>query len=191
MLGPVANDEIQGFGGFDLENMKEVVNSALDSRDEVTAAVAFVREHGDEMIDLIRRLPELMAATSEALTDASDDVSSAADVLTGGKGAGPGVKALAGSASDALDACREELGSAKDLLDAVGNAFAKLPIPDGGIGGRVTEAADRFDTVGQRLAEVADQLRKMGGAVDKAGHGLADTASKLKAGGAALGRFGS
>lgn len=185
-------DEIQGFGGFG--DMKDAVGKMLDSKDDVAAAVGFVREHAYDIVDLVRRLPELLAATAEALTDASDDVADAAAFLTGGKDhrgreAGAGVQSLAGVAGDALDACREELGSAKELFDLVARQFQKLPIPDGGIGDRIGDAAARFDRVGERLADAAGQLRELGDAVDKAGKGLARTAGKLEAGGKSLARF--
>ncbi|MEL7158172.1 MAG: hypothetical protein AAFN30_16455 [Actinomycetota bacterium] len=182
-------DEIQGFAGLNFDDVKEAVGAVVGSGDDVAAAVTFVREHGDDLIDLVGRLPDLLAATAQALTDAGDDVGRAAAFLTGGRDSGPGVQSLAGAAGDALDACRDELGSAQRLLDTVGKQFDKLPIPDGGIGDRLTDAATRFDRVGDRLAEVAGQLRQLGDAVDAAGHGLANTANKLEAGGSTLGRF--
>ena len=188
----MADDQIKGFAG--LGSIKDAIDAVAGSTDEVSEVVGFVREHGDDIVDLVRRLPDLLAATAEALTDASDDVASAAAFLTGGKDArgrdaGVGVQSLAGVAGDALDACREELGSAKELLDLVSDQFDKLPIPDGGIGDRIGDAAARFDRVGDRLAEVAGQLREVGDAVDKAGKGLARTAGKLEAGGTSLARF--
>jgi ABC-type transporter Mla subunit MlaD len=188
----MADEQIQGFAGFD--GLKDAVGSMIGSTDDVASAVRFVSEHGDDIVDLIRRLPELLASTAEALTDASDDVAGAAAFLTGGKdpkgrSTGAGVQALASTAGEALDACREELGSAKDLLETVGSQFDKLPIPDGGIGDRIGDAAARFDRVGDRLGDVAAQLRQLGDAVDRAGQGLADTAAKLETGGKALGRF--
>jgi ABC-type transporter Mla subunit MlaD len=188
----MADDKIQGFAG--LGGMKDAVGAVLGSTDDVADAVGFIREHGDDIVDLVRRLPELLASTAEALTDAGDDVGQAAAFLVGGKdpkgrNAGVGVQSLAGSAGDALDACRDELASAKQLLDFVGDAFEALPIPDGGIGSKIGDAAARFDRVGDRLADVAGQLRELGDAVDKAGHGLADTANKLEAGGQSLGKF--
>lgn len=185
----VANDDIQGFAGLDLGKVKDVVGAVAGSGDEVASAVKFVAEHGDDLIDLLGRLPELLTATSSALSEAGDDVASAAKFLTGGRGAGDGVQAVANLAGEALDTCREELGSATRLLDTVGKQFDKLPIPDGGIGERITDAAERFDSVGDRLAEVAEQLRKLGDSVDKAGHGLARTAKKLDAGGKTLGKL--
>lgn len=188
----MADDQIQGFAG--LGDMKDAVGAVLGSTDDVTAAVKFVAEHGDDIVALVRQLPALLESTSAALTDASDDVASAAAFLTGGKDAkgrdaGAGVQSLAEVAGDALEACREELGSAKDLLEVVGRQFERLPIPDGGIGERVSDAATRFDRVGDRLGEVARQLRSLGLAVDRAGQGLADTAAKLEAGGNALAKF--
>ncbi len=187
----MANDEIKGFAGLDFGQVKDAVGAVVGSGDDVAAAVGFVAEHGDDLIDLVGRLPELLSATASALTDAGDDVASAAAFLTGGRGAGDGVQAVAELASEALDVCRDELGSATKLLATVGKQFDKLPIPDGGIGERITDTAERFDTVGDRLGEVAEQLRRLGEAVDHAGHGLARTARKLDQGGKALGAFGS
>lgn len=184
-------EEIQGFGGFDIAKMRDAVGSMAGAGDDVAKAVTFVRDHGDDVVHLLGRLPELLAEAASALTGASDDVSGAAAFLTGGDNAGPGVKLVAGLASDALDACRDELGTAKDLLAMVAGAFARLPIPDGGIGEHLADTAGRFDTVGSRLAEVAEQVRNLGGALDQAGHGLASTADKLRAGGSALNRFSS
>jgi ABC-type transporter Mla subunit MlaD len=189
----MANDEnphqIQGIGGFGINDLRDAVGQVVGSGDDVAAAVKFVAEHGDDLVDFVKRLPDLLDSTAGALTEAGDDVASAAAFLTGGKGSGDGVSALADLAGDALDTCRQELGSAQQLLDTVADQFDKLPIPDGGIGEKIGDAAQRFDRVGDRLAEVAQQLRKLGGAVDQAGHGLARTADKLDRGGKALGAF--
>ncbi len=182
-------NEIQGFAGLDLDDVKSAVGAVVGSGDDVAAAVRFVAEHGDDIVDFVQRLPELLASTSAALGEAADDVAGAAAFLTGSPGKGDGVKAVADVAGDALDTCRTELASAQKLLASVSKQFSKLPIPDGGIGDRIGDAADRFDHVGDRLAEVATQLRKMGVSVDEAGHGLARTAGKLEKGGQALGRF--
>jgi hypothetical protein len=189
----MSGQEIQGFGGFDLNlgKMKDAVSAAAGHTDDIGATVAFVRDHGDDLVNLVRKLPDLLASAADALSGASDDVGHAANFLTGAPNSGPGVKTVAGLASDALDICRTELGDAKKLFDAVAHAFARLPIPDGGIGERVGDAAQRFETVGAKLAEVAEQLRHLGDAVDNAGHGLAATATKLKAGGSALTRLSS
>ncbi|MDH4279068.1 MAG: hypothetical protein OEZ14_07900 [Acidimicrobiia bacterium] len=184
-------NEIQGFAGLDLDDVKSAVGAVVGSSDDVAGAVRFVAEYGDDIVDFIQRLPELLSSTASALSEAADDVAGAAAFLTGSPGKGDGVKAVANVAGEALDTCRSELASAQKLLDSVSKQFAKLPIPDGGIGDRIGDAAERFDRVGDRLAEVATQLRKMGLSVDRAGHGLARTADKLEKGGQALGRFSS
>lgn len=186
----MANEDIQGFAGLDIDKLKNVVGSVIDSGDDIGDVVAFIREHGDDIVDLVKRLPELLGSTAKALGEAGDDVGAAASFLTGGDNTDRGVKALSGVAGDALDACRDELGSAKRMLEVVGEQFEKLPIPDGGIGEKVGNAAARFDAVGDRLADVAKQLRSLGEAVDKAGEGLSRTAEKLSTGGSALKSLG-
>ena len=191
MVDKQSENQIQGFAGLDMEDVKSAVGAVVGSSDDVAGAVRFVAEHGDDVVDFVQRLPELLASTASALSEAADDVAGAASFLTGSPGKSDGVKAVAEVAGEALDTCREELASAQKLLASVSQQFAKLPIPDGGIGERIGDAAERFDRVGDRLAEVATQLRKMGVSVDNAGHGLARTAGKLEKGGEALGRFSS
>lgn len=188
-MGSNDDNQIQGFAGLDLGQVKEAVGAVIGSGDDVASAVGFVAEHGDDIVDFVQRIPDLLASTATALTEAADDVAGAAAFLTGGKGAGDGVQAVAELAGDALETCRDELASAQNLLATVADQFEKLPIPDGGIGERIADAAQRFDHVGNRLADVATQLRKMGTSVDKAGHGLARTATKLEKGGKALGKI--
>ena len=206
--------EIQSFAGVDADRVKDVVAAVWDHKDEVAAAVGFVREHGDDLVRLAARLPELLGSVSEFLTGAADDARSAAGFLTGagGHGADGGVKALAALAGEALDTCRTELASARDLLGKLGDELADVPIPsvrptysevlghklvtglDLGEGRllesasrRLRDGAERFDGVGAELAKVADVLRRIGGLVDDAGQGLAATAAKLEHGGKALG----
>lgn len=207
---------VQGFAGVDPDRVRDVVSAVWDHRDEVAAAVAFVREHGDDLVALAGRLPELLGSVAEFLTGAADDARSAAAFLTGDAAAGKaveagGVKALAALAGDALDTARRELAAARGLLDRLGDELAEVPVPSvrptysevlghrivtgldvgegrllGPASSRVREGAERFDGVGEQLAAVADLLRGIGGLVDRAGQGLADTAGKLEQGGKRL-----
>lgn len=210
-----SDDRLQAFAGIDPDRVKDVVSAVWDHKDEVASAVGFVRDHGDDLVRLAGRLPELLASVSQFLTGAADDARSAAGFLTGDGAGGDdhgGVKALAALAGEALDACRTELASARDLLDKLGDELADVPIPsvrptysevlghklvtglDLGEGRlletaskRLRDGAERFDGVGSELAKVADVLRRIGGLVDHAGQGLASTAVKLERGGKALG----
>jgi len=184
----------QGFAGLDsvLDSAKvqDVVSAVWDHKDDVGAAVTFVRDHGDELMALAGRLPELFAAASTALSQAAGDTRTAAQFLTGrGGDASGGVKALSALAGDALDTCRHELTSAKDMLDGLASDLAGLPLIGGAAGQKLSDGAARFDAVGVQLAAVAEQLRTIGGLVDQAGAGLASTADRLDAGGAALATF--
>lgn len=207
----------QGFAGIDPDRVKDVVSAVWDHKDDVAAAVDFVRTHGDDLVAFAGKLPQLLGSVSEFLTGAAGDARSAAAFLTGdgasGNGADPdgGVKALAALAGEALDTCRKELSAARDLLDRLGDELAGVPVPSvkptfsevlghklvtgldlgegrllEGASQRVREGAERFDGVGAELAKVADVLRRIGGLVDRAGRGIADTAEKLEAGGKKL-----
>ncbi|MDH4366243.1 MAG: hypothetical protein OEY70_19355 [Acidimicrobiia bacterium] len=61
-------------GGFDLNRgkMNDADPSAAGHTDDVTAAVVFVRDHGDELVDLGRKLPDLLASAAGVLTAASE-----------------------------------------------------------------------------------------------------------------------
>lgn len=211
--------EVQGFAGLDPDRVKDVVSAVWDHKDDVASAVEFVRDHGDDLVRLAGKLPELLASVSEFLTGAADDARSAAGFLTGDGGShgsdggsDGGVKALAALAGQALEACRTELAAARHLLETLGDDLAAVPVPsvrptysevlghklvtglDLGEGRllepaskRLREGAERFDGVGTELGKVADLLRRIGGAVDEAGRGLAATAAKLEDGGKAIG----
>jgi hypothetical protein len=218
--GAPGQPQPQTFAGIDADQVKDVVAAVWDHKDEVGSAVTFVREHGDDLLDLVSRLPQLLAAAANALGEAAGDTRSAAIFLTGGDGSpaapaeGAGVKALAHLAGEALDACRRELGSARQMLDGLAAELEGVPIPsvvpsyseimghkiitgldlgDGKLltpaSQRLKDGAARFEGVGDQLAAVAEHLRSIGGLVDRAGEGLARTADKLESGGSALARF--
>lgn len=205
-----ANTQVQTFAGIDSGRVAEVVSAVWEHRDDVAGAIAFVRDHGDDLVRLAGRLPELLAGTAEFLTEAAGDARSAAAFLTGAGGDG-GVKSLTGLAGTALDACRDELTGATQLLNRLGDELAGIPIPrvsptytevfgqrlvtglDVGAGNLLAPARDqlragaaRFEQVGAQLATVAELLRRIGGLVDHAGQGLTETAGKLEQGGQAL-----
>lgn len=129
-------------------------------------------------------------------------------------GHGGGVKSLADVAGQALERCRDELAAARGMLDRLGAELEGVPIPsvtptysevlghrivtglDVGEGRLLASAseqirhgAERFAGVGDELAKVAALLRQIGGLVDQAGHGLADTAGKLEDGARSLATF--
>ena len=204
------NPQVQSFAGLDAGRVADVVSAVWEHRDDVAGAIDFVREHGDDLVRLAGKLPELLAATADFLTGAATDARSAATFLTGEGGDG-GVKALAGLAGTALDTCREELTGASQLLNRLGDELAAIPIPhvaptytevfgqrlvtgldvgDGTLLAPATQqlraGAQRFEQVGAQLATVAEQLRRIGELVDHAGHGLSGTAGQLEQGGKAL-----
>ncbi|MGI9605622.1 MAG: hypothetical protein ACR2P0_05735 [Acidimicrobiales bacterium] len=188
----MAEEKPNALFGVTADQLKDLAGDVVGGGgNDITDAVKFVAQHGDDLIDLVGRLPELLSSTASALTEAADDVGAAAAFLTGGRNAGPGVQKLAEVASDALDTCRDELADAEALLRNVAGKFDRIPMVGDDIGEAMGDVAKRFDTVGDRLAQVAVQLRKLGGAVDSAGHGLSRTAAKLDTGGKALSGLGS
>lgn len=204
------NPQVQSFAGLDAGRVADVISAVWEHRDDVAGAIEFVRDHGDDLVRLAARLPELLAATADFLTGAATDARSAATFLTGEGGSG-GVKALTGAAGSALDTCREELTGATAMLNRLGDELAGIPIPrvtptysevfgqrlvtglDVGGGNLLAPAtaqlhasAQRFEQVGAQLATVAEQLRRIGELVDHAGQGLSGTAGQLEQGGKAL-----
>lgn len=193
---PAAPGVPQAFAGLDVGKLDDLVSSVWDHKDDVAGAVRFVRDHGDDLIALAAKLPELLASAATALGEAATDTRATASFLTGGSGGGSGgsggaesgVKALAQQAGHALDACRSELNAARGMLEKLAEALHGVPL----IGAAATtlqDGAAHFDGVGDQLAVVAEQLRSIGSLVDSAGEGLSRTADKLESGGRALSQF--
>ncbi len=182
-LGP------QPFAGIDTSKLDDVVSAVWDHKDDVAGAVSFVRDHGDELLELVARLPELLASAAAALTDAAADTRATATFLTGSGDAQDGVKSLAALAGTALEACRSELADARTMMENLAGALDGLPLL-GPAAKKLEDGAAHFDGVGSQLGVVADHLRAIGGLVDQAGAGLARTADKLDSGGKALGALG-
>jgi hypothetical protein len=180
--------ELQAFAGIDPGKVQDVVGAVWDHKDDVGSAVAFFRDHGDELLGLLGRLPQLFGSAASALGQAASDTRSAAQFLTGSGGGGDGVKGLAAAAGTALDTCRQELAGATKLFTDLASALGSLPMVGGALA-PLGDAAGRFDAVGAQLAVVAEQLRGIGGLVDQAGTGLASTADQLDAGSHALATF--
>jgi hypothetical protein len=185
----------QPFAGIDTSKLDDVVSAVWDHKDDVAGAVSFVRDHGDELLELVARLPELLASAASALTDAATDTRATATFLTGsgltGSGeAQDGVKSLAALAGTALEACRSELADARAMLENLAGALDGVPLL-GPAAKKLEDGAAHFNGVGSHLGVVAEHLRAIGGLVDQAGAGLARTADKLDSGGKALGALGA
>lgn len=191
-------DPVQSFAGLgkldigklDVGKLDDLVSTVWDHKDEVADAVAFVRDHGDELIALAAKLPDLLASASAALTEAAADTRATATFLTGGDQVEHGVKALAQLAGEALETCRRELDDARGAMGKLASALGDVPLI-GAAAARLEDGAAHFDGVGVQLAAVAEHLRGIGDLVDRAGEGLARTADKLDGGGRALRSFGS
>ena len=220
----------QPFAGIDTDRVNDVVAAVWDHKDDMAAAARFVRDHGDDLVSALGKLPQLFASAADYLGGAAQDARAAASFLTGeahvaggaaGQAAagpdpagGGGVKSLADVAGQALERCRDELATARGMLDRLGAELEGVPIPsvtptysevlghkivtglDVGEGRLLASAseqirhgAERFAGVGDELAKVAVLLRRIGGLVDQAGHGLADTAGKLEDGARSLATF--
>lgn len=179
----------------DRDKITEVVGLVWENRDQFSAALDFVQEHGDELVDLLKRLPELLSTAGEALDAAGAGAETASVFLIGapiGQGktgkTGPpavAVTTLTETAADALDRCQNELHGVESMISGLGrqvDALGILPKSIRDIGG----GAHRIALVADDLATVADQLRHLGVSVNDAGADLGKVGEMLQYSGSAL-----
>jgi ABC-type transporter Mla subunit MlaD len=93
-----------------------------DLIDDVNHVIRFVKDHGDDLIKMMREIPEVLGHLGAGLSAAGGAAGTAAHFLVGHDSP---VDGLVDSAAKALDSCRDELASAVNLVhklaEIVGN----------------------------------------------------------------------
>lgn len=169
------------------EKIVEAVDFVWERRDEIGTAIEFVQDHADELIDLAKRLPELLADAGGALETAGGGAVKASNMLIG-EGS-TGVRELADDATDALKRCQKELTQVMKLFDRAGSKLGKLPLV-GDAADPIIDGAQRLGAVADDLGAVAKRLSGVGVTIDKAGNDLGDVGGALGSSGVALQRLG-
>ncbi len=163
-------DVLGSLAGGVTEEVRDALNSIGHQRDRIMGAVDWVADHGDDVMNVLRELPDMLQTAGEGIGAAGTAATTAGHFLSGA-GAN-GVTDLAGVAAVALErASRQFAGVAK--------LFTGLP----GIGG----AASRVSSVAEDLTTVAGQFRSLVGNLDEVGRGLIGVGEQLASSGTALG----
>lgn len=179
-------------GGGQVGQIKEVVDLVLNNKDSLLDAVAFVRDHGDDLIDLMQRLPDILERAGSALATAGDAAMQASQFLV----AGDGVDAddVASAAATAIEVCTEHLGTVASLLGRVAGQLDDIRVPTLGVdrtemmGINVVSGLDVGSKAVARgpadsIKNTSDQMQAVVGALADAGAGLAQLQANLGAAG--------
>ena len=164
----------------------DAVDFVWDNKDSIAAAVGFMQDNADELIDLGKRLPGFLANAGEALQTAGDGAHTASLMILGEDG--DGVRELATDAAEALERCRDELWAVMGLFDRAGNGLADLPVI-GDVANPLVDGAGRIGKVSDDLGSVARRLRGLGDQLTDAGEDLGWVGDSLGRSGVALQRF--
>ncbi len=156
----------------------DAVDFVWDNRDEIMRAVDFVRDHADELLDLAKRLPDLLADAGGALATAGGGAHQASAMLLGD--GGDGVRELADDAASALERAQRELADVMKMFAKLDDVPFMDPIVSGGA--KIGSVADDLETV-------AGRLRGLGTAITSAGENLDDVGSMLESSGSTLQGF--
>lgn len=166
----------------------EAVNFLSDNRDAITSAIGFVQEHADELLDLAKKLPDLLGSAGAALDTAGEGAIQASQMLLGDGGVS--VAGLADDAGAALEAAQAELAAVMALFDQAGASLARVPLV-GDVVQPFIDGAARIGAVADQLGSVGTQVRGLGGVITSAGGDLGGVGAALSSSGVALQRLTS
>lgn len=164
----------------------DTVEFVWDRRDAIGEAIDFVQDHADDLVDLAKRLPELLGDAGGALETAGGGAVKASAMLLGTDG--DGVGDLAAEAAAALDRCRDELHEVMGLFDKAGSGLASLPLV-GSAAEPLVDGAHRIGAVAEDLGSVAGRLKGLGDTITDAGGDLGEVGAALGSSGVALQRL--
>lgn len=190
-------DLLGTLGGDQLQRVLQIVSQVDDNWDGLMQAVDFITDHGEDLIDLLGRLPDILDRAGEALGTAAEAAVDASSFLT----AGDGLDAddIAGSAGKAMAVCQEHLSSVAKLLERVGDELGGIKVPAfdiersevmglsvvSGIDvktNRVAAGAARdVQASASQLAEVADALAAAGDGLGRLQSNLGAAGSRINA----------
>jgi len=192
------------FDDFEVDKLKDVVETVWEDRDKIQSAVGlvwdnkdeimgvieFVRDNKDQLLDLAGKLPELLGQTGLGIAAAGESAIKASGMLTGKDDDDMSAQRLAEVASDALDRCRTELDSATGIIANIAGALDDLKIPS--LEPKYSEVVGFKVVTGVEFGELSlldDAAAKLkGGADHVAGvsSGLEDVSVRLRSLGARL-----
>jgi len=195
----------------DRDKIKDSVGLVWENKDEILGVIDFVRENKDQILDFVGQLPDLLGKTGDGLAAAGASAVKASGLLTGEDDDDMSAERLAAVASDALEACRDELGKAAGLIGNVASAVSGFKIPtitpkftevvgfnvvtgvDFGEESLLDDAAEsladgvaRIEGITASLGDVSGKIRSLGSRITEAGSDLAGVGGQLEESGTLL-----
>ncbi len=217
------SDIFDSLDGLDVGKVKEVVETIWDDRDKLGEVVElvwsnkdrlvpvldWVNEHGDDLLHLMRQLPDILGRAGHGLADAGESAIGAASWLIGQSD--DGVGEVIEIAAKALEACWGELDDVAKLLGHIGNHVDGVSIPTvstthtevlgmnvitgvdigsrdlfDGAADQLRGGAERISGVATGLTTLAQQLRSVAVRVVDAGGDLETVGTQLMTSGSSL-----
>ena len=189
-------------GGTDFRKFGAVVDSVWDqrdslgdaieffaaNRDQMTKALGFMHDHGDEILELIRAVPDILGQAGAGIEAAGKAATTASRFLSGDGDSLTADRALT-AASATLDRCQGLVGDVARLVAAIGDRFSGIPFV-----GEATEVLRQggqcVDDVARQLGDASTMIGRLGTQLGEAGSDLNQAGQQLASSGAALRQFG-
>jgi hypothetical protein len=152
------------------DRLTEVLRFMSDNTEQLTKLLELVRDHGDDLVEVVRRLSALLGRASSGVEAAGSAAQSASRLLAGGLSEAPGADAVVAFAAGSLERGRALVADAGGLLRSVSERLDRVPLADEAAsamrsgGARVDELAEQLAEVAQRLGVLGRRLGDVGGA---------------------------
>lgn len=181
----------------------EAVDWIVENRDTIGDAVEFVQDIDEHVVELLKKLPELLDSLGSGLADAGEQAQRAAVTLMGDDGKS-GARATLDHGAGLLAVITEQLGKAAAMLADVAEDVGKVGIPSiepkftevlglkvisgvdiesnsilAGPAGKLKDGAKTVGDVTGNLGELADDLGKIADVLGKVGEALGNLGGRL------------
>ena len=180
-------------GKTGLGKSKDLVEDLWDKRDEILHAIAWVNDHGDDLIKFMQHVPELLGKVGDAMDGAGQAAHTASGFLgivgkaSSADDGGSTVSHLAGEASDSLVRAQGHIGSVAKVLNDLATHFDEVPLIGEAISGKTKEGShliggfsDEMADIAQKLGHLAERVGVVSSHLHHVGNGLVESSTMLK-----------
>jgi hypothetical protein len=174
-----------------ISKSKDLVEDLWDKRAEILHAIAWVRDHGEDLVHFMQHVPELLGKVGDAMDGAGQAAHTASGFLgIVGKPAHDGgatVSHLAGQAGDSLGRAQAHIGSVAKVLSDLAGHFGDVPLIGEAIAGKTNEGShlignfsDEMADIAKKLGHLAERVGVVSGHLHHVGNGLVESSTMLK-----------
>ncbi len=176
-----------GDGG--IGKVTDLVNDLWDKRDDIISAIGWVKDHGDDLVNFMQKLPSMLGEVGGSMDTAGKAAHTASNFLVGtAEAGGSSVQELMGLAASALGRAQDQIGSTAQTLLQLGSQFDNVPLL-GQPAAKVREGAGFIVSMTSELAEIGQKLAELGSRLGDVGHNLNDVGDGLSRSGSTLRGF--